>query len=102
MTNSSAPMYFAALGDPTRLAIFELLAKGSRAVGDIASHLPVSRPAVSQHLRVLERAQLVQGRRQGVRSIYSINQQGVEEMRKYLEIQWDEALLAFKEEAERN
>jgi len=70
-------------------------------VGDLASGLPVSRPAVSQHLGVLERAGLVTARRAGTRNFYSVNGDGLEELREYFEGFWDEALQAFKAAAER-
>jgi DNA-binding transcriptional ArsR family regulator len=89
-----------ALGDPTRRTVFERLRGGPRSVGDLASDLPVSRPAVSQHLRVLENAGLVRARRQGTRNFYSVNGEGLAELRAYFEGFWDEALAAFKAAAE--
>jgi DNA-binding transcriptional ArsR family regulator len=89
-----------ALGDPTRRTVFELLRAGPRSVGDIARGLPVSRPAVSQHLRVLERAGLVSARRAGTRNYYSVNGEGLADVREYFEGFWDEALAAFKAAAE--
>ena len=89
-----------ALGDPTRRAVFERLRRGPRSVGDLASGLPVSRPAVSQHLRVLENAGLVRARRQGTRNFYSVDGEGLAELRTYFEGFWDEALAAFKAAAE--
>ncbi len=86
---------FDALGDPTRRAIFELLAEGARPVGDLARQLPVSRPAVSQHLRVLKDAGLVVDRSAGTRRLYRINPEGVGAMRSYLDRFWDQALAAF-------
>jgi DNA-binding transcriptional ArsR family regulator len=90
-----------ALADPTRRSIFEQLRHGPRAVGQLAAGLPVSRPAVSQHLRVLKEAGLVTERRDGTRRLYRIEPAGLEELREYLERFWDEALEAFKEAAER-
>jgi DNA-binding transcriptional ArsR family regulator len=90
----------AALADPTRRTVFERLRAGPRPVGEIASGLPVSRPAVSQHLRVLKEAGLVRERRQGTRNFYSVNGDGLAELREYLEEFWDEALAAFKQAAE--
>jgi DNA-binding transcriptional ArsR family regulator len=90
-----------ALGDPTRRAIFEQLRSGSRSVGEIASELPVSRPAVSQHLRVLKEAGLVTERRNGTRRFYRVDPDGLGELRRYVEEYWSEALTAFKAEAER-
>ena len=89
-----------ALGDPTRRAIFELLATRPRPVGELAAELPVSRPAVSQHLAVLRAAHLVTDRRDGVRRIYSINPEGVAAMREYFDRFWNEALADFKQAAE--
>lgn len=84
-----------ALGDPTRRAIFELVAESPRAVGELARELPVSRPAVSQHLRVLKDAGLVVDRPDGTRRIYHVNPEGVGALRAYLDRFWDEALAAF-------
>jgi DNA-binding transcriptional ArsR family regulator len=89
-----------ALGDPTRRAIFEQLRSGPRAVGEIAEELPVSRPAVSQHLRVLKEAGLVTERRNGTRRLYRIDPDGVGELRNYFDAFWNEALAAFKAAAE--
>ena len=89
-----------ALGDPTRRQVFELLRGGVRSVGELAAELPVSRPAVSQHLRVLERAGLVSHRREGTRHLYAVNGDGVAELRKWVEGFWDEALARFKAAAQ--
>ena len=89
-----------ALGDRTRRAIFEQLRKGPRAVGEIADELPVSRPAVSQHLRVLKQAGLVTERRNGTRRIYRVDPDGLGELRAYFDEFWNEALVAFKAAAE--
>ena len=89
-----------ALGDRTRRAIFEQLRKGPRAVGEIADDLPVSRPAVSQHLRVLKEAGLVTERRNGTRRIYRVDQDGLAGLRAYFDEFWNEALAAFKAAAE--
>jgi DNA-binding transcriptional ArsR family regulator len=89
-----------ALGDRTRRRIFELLRNGPLAVGEIADELPVSRPAVSQHLRVLREAGLVTERRNGTRRIYRVDLGGVGELRDYFDAFWNEALAAFKEAAE--
>lgn len=91
----------AALADPTRRTVFETLRRGPRSVGDLASGLPVSRPAVSQHLRVLKNAGLVRERRVGTRNFYSVDGDGLAELRDYFEGLWDEALAAFKDAAER-
>ena len=90
-----------ALGDPTRRAIFERLRGGPLAVGELAAGLPVTRPAVSQHLRVLEAAGLVSAQRAGTRRLYRIDLQGVGALRDYLDSFWTDALAAFKAEAER-
>jgi DNA-binding transcriptional ArsR family regulator len=89
-----------ALGDPTRRAIFEALRSGPRAVGEIAGELPVSRPAVSQHLRVLKEAGLVTERRNGTRRLYRVDPDGVAGLRDYFDAFWNEALAAFKAAAE--
>ena len=86
----------AALADPTRRAIFERLAERPRAVGELARGLPVTRPAVSQHLRVLKDAGLVRERRDGTRHYYSVNGEGLAELRAYFERFWDEALAGFE------
>lgn len=91
----------AALADPTRRTVFERLRNGPRPVVDIARGLTVSRPAVSQHLRVLKEAGLVRERRAGTRNFYSVNSDGLDELREYFEEFWDEALAAFKETAEK-
>jgi DNA-binding transcriptional ArsR family regulator len=85
-----------ALGDPTRRAIFERLAEGPRAVGELANGLPVSRPAVSQHLRVLKEAGLVIDRPVGNRRLYQLNPSGVEALRSYFDQFWNSALSAYK------
>jgi DNA-binding transcriptional ArsR family regulator len=91
----------AALADPTRRTIFERLRGGPRPVVEIARGLPVSRPAVSQHLRVLKNAGLVRERREGTRNYYSVDGDALAELREYFENFWDEALAAFKEQAEK-
>ena len=91
-----------ALGDPTRRAVFEQLRRGPRAVGEIARELPVSRPAVSQHLRVLKQARLVTDRQEGTRRLYRVDQNGLAELRSYLDSFWDDALAQFKDEVERS
>ena len=87
---------WAALGDPTRRAIFERLADHPRAVGELAGDLPVSRPAVSQHLKVLKEAGLVVDRRAGNRRIYQLDLDGVGALRAYLDEFWSKALAAYK------
>ena len=91
-----------ALGDPTRRAVLELIRGGARPVGAIAAELPVSRPAVSQHLHVLKEAGLVRDRKEGTRRLYSVDPEGLRELRRYLEGFWDTALVAFKDAAEVN
>jgi DNA-binding transcriptional ArsR family regulator len=86
-----------ALGDPTRRIIFENLAERPRAVGELASALPISRPAVSQHLRVLKDAGLVIDRPEGTRRIYHLNPDGLAELRAQLDHFWTKALANFKE-----
>jgi DNA-binding transcriptional ArsR family regulator len=90
-----------ALGDPTRRAIFERLANGPKAVGEIADELPVSRPAVSQHLKVLKQAGLVVDRAQGTRRLYQLDPQGIQDLRAYFDQFWNQALASFKEAVEK-
>jgi DNA-binding transcriptional ArsR family regulator len=90
-----------ALGDRTRRQVFELLRSGPRSVGELAAELPVSRPAVSQHLRVLQSAGLVTHRRNGTRNVYELDGHGVVELRTWVDAFWDEALARFKAAAER-
>lgn len=92
---ATAEQAFDALGDPTRRQVFRLLRGGERSVGEIASQLPDSRPAVSQHLRVLKEAELVTDRPDGVRRLYSVRPTGLEALRAELEAMWDDALSAF-------
>jgi DNA-binding transcriptional ArsR family regulator len=91
---------WAALADPTRRAIFERLAGRPQAVGELASGLPVSRPAVSQHLKVLKEAGLVTDRRDGNRRIYQANPDGVAALRAQLDRFWSQALATYKETVE--
>jgi len=91
----------AVLADPTRRRIFERLRAGPRPVGALAAGLPVSRPAVSQHLKLLKDARLVEERSEGVRRIYSLRREGLMELREWLDSFWGEALEAFKDEAEK-
>jgi DNA-binding transcriptional ArsR family regulator len=92
---------FDALGDRTRRSIFERLARRPSSVGELAGDLPVSRPAVSQHLRVLKLAGLVSDRAEGTRRIYRIEPDGVRGLRDQLDRYWDQALSAFKAAAEK-
>lgn len=98
MTNAKA---FSALADPTRRRVFERLAQGPRAVGELAEGLPVSRPAVSQHLKVLKEAGLVNDRPDGARRVYHIDPRGLGQLRAWLDQFWDHALEAFAAEVER-
>lgn len=99
MTNHNRA--FNALGDPTRRAIFERLSFGPLAVVDIAKKLPVTRPAVSQHLKVLKSAGLISVSHQGTKNLYQIDSKGVLAMREYLDSFWDLALKKFKIAAEK-
>ena len=98
MTNQANALN--ALGDPTRRAIFERLAERPQAVGELAGGLPVSRPAVSQHLKVLKDAGLVVDRAEGTRRIYQLDPDGVGALRAYLDGFWNRALAAFRDAAE--
>jgi DNA-binding transcriptional ArsR family regulator len=89
-----------ALGDPTRRQIFKRLRAGTRSVGEIADGMDVSRPAVSQHLKVLKDARLVVDRAEGTRRLYAVDTRGITALRSWLDGFWDEALNAFKEAAE--
>jgi len=88
------------LGDPTRRAIFELLARRPSSVGELAQQLPISRPAVSQHLRVLKDGGLVVSQAEGTRRVYRLNPEGVTALRAYLDRIWEDALTAFQKAAE--
>jgi DNA-binding transcriptional ArsR family regulator len=98
MTNRYLGFY--ALSDPTRRQIFEKIARRPLSVVELSQGLPVSRPAVSQHLRVLKDARLVTERKDGTRRVYRLDPEGVEAMRSYLDRFWDRALDAFKAAAE--
>src|SRR5947207_10318201 len=91
----------AALADPTRRRVFERLRSRPRPVGAIARGMPVSRPAVSQHLKALKEAGLVADRPEGTRRVYFIDPQGLGALRKWLDQFWDEALASFQAEVER-
>jgi len=91
---------FEALGDPTRRAILTLLGAGDRSVGELARELPVSRPAVSRHLRLLKAADLVTEEARGTRHIYRLREEGIEAVRGYLEGLWGEAAARFRLTAE--
>jgi DNA-binding transcriptional ArsR family regulator len=90
-----------ALGDPTRRAVLKRLRGGARSVGEIAEGMEVSRPAVSQHLKILKAARLVTFHAEGTRRVYAVDARGIKSLRKWLEGFWDEALTAFKVLAER-
>lgn len=92
---------FAALAEPMRIAIVERLAQRPMAVGELAAGLPVSRPAVSQHLKVLKQAALVRDHAEGTRRIYSLDPAGLGPIRQWLDRFWDKALAAYAQAAER-
>lgn len=98
---SLAELALDALGDPTRRQVYARLRRGPRSVGELAQGLSVSRPAVSQHLRALKAARLVCDRAEGTQRIYSIDPEGLEAVRRWLDGFWDEALERFKTLAER-
>jgi len=98
---ANAQQALTALADPTRRRVFERLASGPAAVGDIAAGLPVSRPAVSQHLKALKQAGLVSDRPEGARRVYRVDPAGLGAIRGWLDQFWTVALDAFKEEVER-
>lgn len=97
MTNAST---LTALADPTRRAVFERLRHGPASVGEVAATLPVSRPAVSQHLKVLKDAGLVIDRPDGTRRVYYIDPDGLGELRRWIDQFWDDALEAFRKEVD--
>jgi DNA-binding transcriptional ArsR family regulator len=100
MANASTALN--ALADPTRREIFERVARGPASVGELAKNLPVSRPAVSQHLKVLKEAGLVVHRDEGTRNVYEIDPKGLGALRAWLDQFWAEALDAFKAEVEKD
>ncbi len=91
-----------AIGDATRRAILERLLNGPQPVGKLADGFSISRPAISQHLRVLERAHLVTCRSEGTRRVYQLDAAGIESLRQYFDRFWTQALNAFKEKVEEN
>jgi|SRR5215207_678279 DNA-binding transcriptional ArsR family regulator len=93
---NAAPDPFDALGDPSRRAILELLGSGDRSVREVADALPISRPAVSKHLRLLKEAGLVDQERRGTRSIYRLREEGLDAVRDYLERLWGEAAARYR------
>lgn len=98
MTNANRAM--AALSDPTRREIFERLTAGPRSVGEIAADMPVTRPAVSQHLKVLKDAELVVDEAMGTRRVYRIDPAGLGAMRRWLDEKWEQALGEFQAKVE--
>ena len=98
MTNAQAIL--TALGDPTRQAILDLLLEGPQPVGELAALLPVSRPAVSQHLKVLKEVGLVVDRQEGTRRVYRVDPAGLAPVRAYLDRFWKKAMVAFAQYAE--
>jgi DNA-binding transcriptional ArsR family regulator len=100
-TSVVARQALTALGDPTRRAIFERLGSGARAVGELAAELPVSRPAVSQHLKVLKQAHLVLDEAIGTRRVYRLNPAALTALRDYFQQFWTDAIAAFAAAAER-
>jgi DNA-binding transcriptional ArsR family regulator len=100
MTNGAAMM--TALGDPTRQAILERLSQGPRPVGELAAELPVSRPAVSQHLKVLKDVGLVVDRAVGTRRLYQVDPAGLAVLRTYLDQFWQRSLAAFEQTVQRD
>ena len=99
LTSLLADQAWEALGDPTRRRVFELLREGPRPVGELAAELPVSRPAVSQHLAILRDAGLVLDQRDGRRNLYRIDPNGLAALRTDLETMWDDVLGAFADAA---
>jgi DNA-binding transcriptional ArsR family regulator len=98
---TSAERALDALGDPTRRGVLKRLRSGTRSVREIADGMAVSRPAVSQHLKVLKAAGLVVVRAEGTRRLYAVDTRGIEALRSWLDGFWDEALAAFKKAAEK-
>lgn len=98
MTNAERALE--ALGDPTRRMVFKRVRRGTRSVREIANGMSVSRPAVSQHLKVLKEAGLVVVRAEGTRRLYAVDVRGIEALRSWLDELWDDALVAFKKAAE--
>ncbi len=102
MTAYQVSLQLDALGDATRRAIFQRLARGPLAVVDIARDLPVSRPAVSQHLKVLKDVGLVMDRAEGTRRLYQVDPEGLAAVRRYFDDFWNQALGAFAQAAEQD
>ena len=97
---ANATTILVALGDPTRQAILDLLLDGPQPVGELAARLPVSRPAVSQHLKVLKEVGLVVDRQDGTRRVYRVDPAGLAPLRAYLDRFWQQALVSFAHHAE--
>ena len=102
MTTNGPTDGLSALGDPTRRAIFDSLAERPRAVGELADELPVSRPAVSHHLKVLKAAELVTEHAEGTRRIYRLNPVGVAALRDQLDTYWSRALTGYVQATEKS
>jgi DNA-binding transcriptional ArsR family regulator len=100
--NTYQDAQFEALGDATRRAILARLADGPLPVGEIARDFPMSRPAISQHLRVLKRAGLVTDSAAGTRRLYAVNPDAIDSLRKYFDVFWARALAAFKKKVEQD
>ena len=98
---TNAEQVLDALGDSTRRAIFKRLRGGARSVGELADGMDVSRPAVSQHLKVLKEARLVTDRAEGTRRLYAVDSRGIQAAKTWLDGFWNDALEAFKQAAER-
>jgi DNA-binding transcriptional ArsR family regulator len=98
--NTYSSVQLDALGDPTRRAILSQLRKGPQPVGALAKAFPISRPAISQHLKVLKDARLVSDRPEGTRRLYQLDPAGFESVRAYLDQFWTTALAAFKQKAD--
>ena len=98
---TNAEQVLDALGDSTRRAIFKRLRSGARSVGELADGMDVSRPAVSQHLKVLKEARLVTDRAEGTRRLYAVDSRGIQAAKTWLDGFWNDALEAFKQAAER-
>jgi DNA-binding transcriptional ArsR family regulator len=101
MPDGTSAVALGALGDPTRRRLLELLRQGELSVRELTDSLPVSQPAVSQHLRVLQEARLVRARPSGTRRLYRIDMDGLDDVRGWLDQFWDDVLAAFAEHADR-
>lgn len=99
--NGNVDAQLDALGDPTRRAVFESIASAPKGVGEVAAVLPISRPAVSQHVKILKDAGLLSVRREGTRNIYAVDASGIAVLRATVERFWRDALVTYKETAER-